>query len=612
VQPRLPAVLAILLLAGCLGGPGGRDGAECPGDADCPEAPAWPATLAGPFELGSLTTLRVPADDGVDLVGGLWMPDLPDGVKAPVILWQSPYFGACVVHNGPGAGVDPEQPTSYKPFPCQPAADNMALYDLHGRLHVRTLVEAGFAVAAMNVRGTGNSGGCMDPFGARESEDSAFLVEHLGQQPWSNGRVAMAGHSYSGGTPWGAAIRDPPHLKAIVASGLVTDLYTFYHTPQGLASDVHASLLTTLVYENTAPTNPESGDQVGWPGPDRACAEYLARPAEDAGERAGLPRDAAFWEAHRYLPGFADITAAVLVSHGYQESCPFGHCQQDDAIWDLIQAPKRFIVGQWGHDLPPPPDRLENAPFGARWYEDTLVPWLDHWLKGVGPVPPLGVVDWQDDQLEWHRGDHPDSNRSEVLYLDGTSLSAAPGSGSRPLVTTVAAHPCLAPAGIAYGVQVTETTLVQGSPMLFLRLDSTSPRGQFYAMLAVSDAPLGDLACGTTYTQHWLGAVDLRYHAGGYAPSDFPVGEATHVRVDLGSVGLRLEPGQWLSVVLQNGESAPTAEGGALVNVLADGTPTSSHLVLPLAEGGFGGQAPTVAYPQRPFSPEPGPFRFEG
>lgn len=603
----------LLILAGCLGGPKGTDVVACdPSTSGCVTATDWPVGLTGPFELASLETLRVTSDDGVELVGGLWMPDLPDGVKAPVLLWQSPYFGACVVHNGPSQNVNPENPAGYKPFPCQPAADSMDLYDVRGRLHIRTLVEAGFAVASMNVRGTGNSGGCMDPFGERESEDSAFLVEWLGEQNWSNGRVGMAGHSYSGGTPWGAAVRNPPHLKAIVASGLVTDLYTFYHTPQGLASDVYAALLTTLVYENTAPTNPASGDQVGWPGPERACADYFLRPAQDTPERAALPRDEAFWEAHRYVKDFSNITAAVLVSHGYQEGCPAGHCTQDDNIWDLITAPKRFIVGQWGHDLPPPPERLENAPFGADWYEDTMIPWLDYWLKGVGPVPPLGTVDWQDDDLEWHRSSSPDADRSEVLYLDGTALSAAPGSGSRPFLTTVAADPCLAPAGVAYGVQVTQTTLVQGSPMLFLQLDSTSPRGQFYALFAVTDAPIGDLECGATNTRYWGGGVDLRYHAGGYSPRDFPVGQATHVRVDLGSVALRLEPGQWLNVILQNAESSPTADGGALLNVIGDGTPLSSHLVLPVAQGGFGGAAPTVAYPQRPFSPEPGPFVFEG
>lgn len=613
---RILAATALLLLSGCLAGP--RDGTDAGTDcgpqaapsATCPVVTDWPSGLVGPFELASLETLRVPADDGVELVGGLWMPAVPDGVKVPVLLWQSPYFGACVVHNGPSASVDPEDPAGYSAFPCQPAADSMDLYDLHGRLHVRTLVEAGFAVASMNVRGTGNSGGCMDPFGERESEDSAFLVEHLGTLPWSNGRVAMAGHSYSGGTPWGAAIRDPPHLKAIVASGLVTDLYTFYHTPQGLASDLHASLLTTLVYENTAPTNPESGDQVVWPGAERACADYFARPAQDVPERAGLPRDEAFWEAHRYIGGFANITAAVLVSHGYQEGCPFGHCQQDDIAWELIPSPKRFILGQWGHDLPPPPERLENAPFGARWYEDTMVPWLDYWLKGLGPVPPLGVVDWQDDRLEWHRADRP-SAPGEALYLAGADLSPAPGRGDRMLLTAAGAGPCLEGAGIAYGIEATEPVQIHGSPVLLLDLESTTPRGQFYAWLAVSDGPIGDCA-GVGYTTHGGGAVDLRHHAGGYAPRDFPVGAPQHVRVDLGSVGLSLEPGQWLSIVLQNDVQALSAEGAALLTVRADGTASGSQLALPIASGTFGGSAPAVDYPRRPFAPEPGPFTFEG
>jgi putative CocE/NonD family hydrolase len=607
VLPRAAALVGLLLVAGLAGCLGAKEGE---GDGGPEATGAWPKGLAGPFGLAGVEAVEVAMDDGTALAGGLWMPRLPDGVKPPVVLWASPYFGACVVHNGPSQSVDPERPTSYTPFPCQPAPSDMALYDLHGRIHVRTLVEAGYAVAAMNVRGTGASGGCMDPFGTRESEDSALLVEHFGTQEWSNGRVAMVGHSYSGGTPWGAAIRDPPHLKAIVASGLVTDLYTLYHTPQGLASDLHASLLTALVYENTVPTNPETGDPVAWPAGDRACPDYFARPAVDTLERADLPRDEAFWEAHRYLPGFANVTAPVLVSHGHQEGCPFGHCQQDDVAWDLLRSPKRFILGQWGHDLPPPPERLENAPFGARWYEDTMLPWLDFWLKDQGPVPPLGVVDWQDDRLEWHRADRP-SAPAEVLYLAGEALSPTPGTGDRTLLTAAGVGPCAEGAGIAYSIEATEPVQVHGSPVLFLDLASTSPRGQFYAWLAVSDGPVEGCA-GVGYPTHGGGAADLRYHAGGYAPRDFPVGISGRVRVDLGNVGLSLQPGQVLSLILQNGAEAATAEGASLLTVLADGSGSGSQLSLPIAAGTFGGAPPGVAYPRRPFAPEPGPFPFEG
>ncbi len=622
----LPATAFLLLaagaLAGCFGAEPAGKAAPCLDPHPCAdEALDWPAGLHGPFSLASLQTLRVPADDGVELVGGLWLPELPDGVKAPVLLWQSPYFGACVVHNGPATTVPPEGPAAYQAFPCQPAADSMDLYDQDGRIHIRTLVEAGFAVASMNVRGTGTSGGCMDAFGPRESDDSAFLVEHLAAQPWSNGRVAMAGHSYSGGTPWGAAVRAPPHLKAIVASGLVTDLYTLSHTPQGLASDVSATLLTALVAENAAPTNPESGDQAAWPAGERACPDQATRPSMDALERADLPRDAAFWEAHRYVTGFANIKAAVLVSHGYQEGCPTSHCQQDDAIWDLIPSPKRFINGQWGHDLPPPPERLENAPFGARWYEDTMLPWLDYWLKGQGPVPPLGVVDWQDDRLDWHRTDRT-SEAPQALYLANDGLAPTPSAASRIMLTSGGQIPCLPGTSLIYAVQAKEPVLVHGSPVLLLQLSSTAPRGLFYAYLAVSDDPIAcdastlepttDAPTATSFVTHGGGAVDLRYHAGGYDPTPFPVGSPTHVRMDMGSVGLNLTTGQWLSVILQTGQEAPSGEGGAALTIEGDGTATGSQLALPIATGTFGGSPPKVDYPQRPFAPDPGPFPFEG
>jgi hypothetical protein len=266
-----------------------------------------------------------------------------------------------------------------------------------------------------------------------------------------------------------------------------------------------------------------------------------------------------------------------------------------------------------GHDLPPPPQYLENAPFGARWYEDTMIPWLDYWLKGVGRKPDLGVVDWQDQTMAWHRAKHPDAaHDGEVLYLTGNSLSPAPGPGGagRLLASTLAVDRCAPaalPGALVYSVQSTEPVLLHGSPVLLLTLQSSMPRGSFYARLLVSN---GSPCSGTDVDSHGGGAVDLRYHAGGYQAIPFPA-TPQKVRVDLGSIGLRLDPDQTLSIVLEAGIEAPSSDGGALITVLETGDVASSQLLLPIAEGSLGGTPPTVTYPKRPFSPEPGPHAFQ-
>ena len=51
--------------------------------------------------------------------------------------------------------------------------------------------------------------------GQPEGEDKHDLIEWLGVQGWSNGKVATCGNSYLAVSTWFAAAEQPPHLAAI-------------------------------------------------------------------------------------------------------------------------------------------------------------------------------------------------------------------------------------------------------------------------------------------------------------------------------------------------------------------------------------------------------------
>lgn len=51
-----------------------------------------------------------------------------------------------------------------------------------------------------------------------DGEDARTVINWISKQAWSDGRVAMYGDAYGGFTPWAAAIKLPPALKAIAAS----------------------------------------------------------------------------------------------------------------------------------------------------------------------------------------------------------------------------------------------------------------------------------------------------------------------------------------------------------------------------------------------------------
>ncbi|MGH2782107.1 MAG: CocE/NonD family hydrolase, partial [Thermoleophilaceae bacterium] len=85
----------------------------------------------------------------------------------------------------------------------------------------------GMVGAVVDVRGTGGSGGSLEGnfFSPREARDSHAVIEYLGTQPYSTGKVGMAGGSYVGITQYLAAEQQPPHLAAIVPQVAISDLY---------------------------------------------------------------------------------------------------------------------------------------------------------------------------------------------------------------------------------------------------------------------------------------------------------------------------------------------------------------------------------------------------
>ncbi len=96
----------------------------------------------------------------------------------------------------------------------------------------------GFVFAVVDVRGTGGSQGNLDEnyFSPREARDGYELVEFLGTQPWSNGKVGMSGGSYLGIIQYLTAEQDPRHLAAIAPDEALADIYNDAAYPGGILS----------------------------------------------------------------------------------------------------------------------------------------------------------------------------------------------------------------------------------------------------------------------------------------------------------------------------------------------------------------------------------------
>ncbi|HTM14197.1 MAG TPA: CocE/NonD family hydrolase, partial [Bryobacteraceae bacterium] len=122
--------------------------------------------------------------DGVDLLADRYYPR--GGERLPVVLIRSPY------------GRDHQ-------------FRDLALI----------LAERGFQVLLQSCRGTGGSGGILNPI-FHEEQDGADTVGWLSRQPWHSGRIALLGTSYLGNAAW-AVVASGPQIAAMVLHATLSD-----------------------------------------------------------------------------------------------------------------------------------------------------------------------------------------------------------------------------------------------------------------------------------------------------------------------------------------------------------------------------------------------------
>ena len=81
----------------------------------------------------------------------------------------------------------------------------------------------GYAVVAINMRGSGCSGGAFNYFETLQSTDGYDAVEIIAAQPWvKNHMVGMVGLSYPGISQLFVAQTQPPHLAAITPLSVIS------------------------------------------------------------------------------------------------------------------------------------------------------------------------------------------------------------------------------------------------------------------------------------------------------------------------------------------------------------------------------------------------------
>ncbi len=166
--------------------------------------PLPPADHVQWTEEGMLIDRNIPVlmRDGTRILIDLYRPaENPDG-PLPVLLGWSPYgkHGLSDRLFPPHSGVEEGWMSRFTAFE---AADPVYW------------CAQGYAVVNADSRGMWLSEGDVRHNGIGEGEDCYDMIEWLGVQPWSNGKVGMTGVSYLAAIQYLVAQLKPPHLAAI-------------------------------------------------------------------------------------------------------------------------------------------------------------------------------------------------------------------------------------------------------------------------------------------------------------------------------------------------------------------------------------------------------------
>ncbi|MDA0925773.1 MAG: CocE/NonD family hydrolase [archaeon] len=477
----------------------------------------------------------------------LWLPDVPEGTKVPVIMTIHPYYD----FGGEGiAGAD--------------SAPNTVPDGGVGKWVYETFVPHGYALAQASTFGTGESTHCQDVKGLGEQTGIQAVVDWLGEQDWSNGNVGLMGKSYAGTTNWEAAQQPSPYLKTIVPiSGSIGVQEMFYRN----GSSESRAMVYDALYEGST-FDPGTDDM-------RMCSDDIIGPLNPlttwAGAEVGGAEWNDYWDERRHLPDvLANYQGSVYLVWGLQDwnvdpyhAFPTYQLMRDAGI------NARAIAGQWAHNYPDQPDRHSEmtSGYGAEAYPNMsrmdwaveLYGWFNYYLKDIGEEPEP-MVQIQTHDGKWHVEETwpPEDMTWWTVPLDSTEGAGGTVNANNQRTFTLPA--------------LEQPAHISGLPTLHLSVNTLACQGgQIFATMYADGLRVGHAT------------MDVRYRDGGYEAQTALPFSAYTMLMEFNPMDVDLQAGAVIEVVLtESGEDylpSPCAAVGLNVNFDAEST-----LSLPLID----------------------------
>lgn len=307
-----------------------------------------------------------PSTGDVELHADVLRPKkLAADAKTPVILSVGPYFS----HAGQTGDEDRSQ--------AGPSSRFNDLIDGAG------LMDRGYTVVLVDLRGFGGSTGCLDWQGPGEQADVTAAINWAASQPWSTGKVGLYGKSYDASTGLMGLGSGASGLKAVVAQEPVYDAYRYLYS-NGVARPNH--LGTPEAYDGIAQIPPVGGSR----GDDSHYAKNAAY--EDSHPECERNNDtltqnpdhaAPFWKARNLITKATGSTVPLFLTQGMIE--PNTKPEGLEELLQVLSGPVRGWFGQWDHVRGNDTDADGNLAMGRAGWFDEVMRFFDQNLKGITP-----------------------------------------------------------------------------------------------------------------------------------------------------------------------------------------------------------------------------------
>lgn len=247
-----------------------------------------------------------------------------------------------------------------------------------------------YAFVQASIRGTECSWGHFNLYDRRHAWDAYHIIEWIAAQPWSNTRVGMFGSSFPGQTAYWTATTKPPHLAAVSANLLHSDIYRDIFMPGGVQNILFPSVWTyglgVVGGPHRVPSSSVRGQVIVR---DEICAQ--AQAARYSVGDLPQPENEAIWAGLRsvdddWYQAHAALTYADSITIPYFQQ---GNWQDEQVgpravvLFNHINPAPRTILGPDGRERTVVPKRFEMSNGDHGWGNfagNERWDWFDIWL----------------------------------------------------------------------------------------------------------------------------------------------------------------------------------------------------------------------------------------